>query len=160
MKLEAAAKSWAAAAERREQLDADLRRAGQHNHDVAAADQQMKRRDQVVADVAKLKEDSEACTKALKTIELRKAEILAAAKLPVEGLSIGDDGIELAGVPFSQASASERLRELIAKHAAAAGKRVWIERVGTRDPGVIEIRDGEVVASKGKRKPDADRAEV
>lgn len=173
VKLEAAAKAWAASADRREQLDADLRRAGQHNHDVAAADQQMKRREQVVADVTKLKEDSEACTKALKTIELRKAEILAAAKLPVEGLSIGDDGIELDRVPFSQASASERLRvalalaiagspglndvwirdgalldedalELIAKHAAAAGKRCWIERVGTRDPGVIVIHDGQV----------------
>jgi sulfur carrier protein ThiS len=134
-----------------------------------------KRRDQVVADVAKLKEDHAACTKAIATVDQRKAEILAAAKLPVEGLAIDDNGITLAGVPFAQASASERLRvalalaiagspglgdvwirdaalldddalELVAKHAAAAGKRVWLERVGTKDPGVIVIKDGEVVS--------------
>jgi hypothetical protein len=132
-----------------------------------------KRRDQVAADVAKLKDDTQACTKAIETIDQRKAEILAAAKLPVDGLAIDDDGIALAGVPFAQASASERLRvalalaiagspglgdvwirdgalldddalELVAKHAAKAGKRVWIERVGTKDPGVIVIKDGEV----------------
>lgn len=173
-KLDEAAKTWSELLPRREQLDVDLRRADEHNRTVYEAQATAKRREEVVRDVAKLKEDSEACTKALKTIDQRKADILRDAKLPVEGLSIGDDGIELAGVPFSQASASERLRvalalaiagspglndvwirdgalldeealELVAKHAAKAGKRVWIERVGTRDPGVIVIKDGEVV---------------
>lgn len=174
-KLEEAAKKWAETLPRREQLDADLKRADEHNRAVHAAEAAAARREQVAADVAKLKDDREACTKAIETIEKRKVEILAAAKLPVDGLAISDDGITLAGVPFAQASASERLRvalalaiagspglndvwvrdgalldedalELVAKHAAKAGKRVWIERVGTKDPGVIVIKDGEVVS--------------
>lgn len=34
----------------------------------------------------------------------------------------------------------------IADHAAAAKKRVWIERVGTADPGAIIIHDGRVAS--------------
>jgi hypothetical protein len=39
----------------------------------------------------------------------------------------------------------EESLELVATQAAAAEKRVWLERVGARDPGVIVIHDGEVV---------------
>lgn len=174
-KLDEAAAAWAGLLPRREQLDADLKRAAEHNRAIVEAELQAKRRTEVAADVAKYKADVEACTTAVKTIDERKAEILAAAKLPVDGLAIDDDGILLASVPFVQASASERLRvalalaiagspglndvwirdgalldedalELVAKHAATAGKRVWIERVGTKDPGVIVIRDGEVAS--------------
>lgn len=173
--LNIAAAAWHELQPRREQLDADLKRADEHNRGVYEAQATAKRRAEVAADVTKLKGDRESCTKAIETIDQRKAEILTAAKLPVEGLAIDEDGITLAGVPFVQASASERLRvalalaiagspglndvwirdgalldedalELVAKHAAAAGKRVWIERVGTKDPGVIVIRDGEVAS--------------
>ncbi|TXH41048.1 MAG: hypothetical protein E6Q97_38590 [Desulfurellales bacterium] len=96
-------------------------------------------------------------------------------KLPVAGLSIDDEQITLNGVPLSQASGAERLRvalamaiaanptlddiwvrdaalldeesvQLVATHAATAGKRVWLERVGTSDAGVIVISEGKVVA--------------
>jgi len=175
VELDAAAAEWQKLQPRRDQVDADLKRADEHNRTVYAAEAQAKRREETTTAVAKLKAHREDCTKALETIDKRKAEILVAAKLPVDGLSISDDGIELAGVPFVQASASERLRvalalaiagspglgdvwirdgalldddalELVAKHAAAAGKRVWIERVGTKDPGVIVIRDGQVAS--------------
>ena len=33
---------------------------------------------------------------------------------------------------------------LVAEQATAAGKRCWLERVGTSDPGVIVIHDGKV----------------
>lgn len=172
-KLDQAAKKWAELAPKREQLDADLKRADEHNRAVYEAQATARRRDEVARDVAKLKEDREACSKAIETIDQRKADILRDAMLPVDGLAIDDDGILLNDVPFAQASASERLRvalalaiagspglndvwirdgalldedalELVAKHAAKAGKRCWIERVGTRDPGVIVIHDGEV----------------
>ncbi len=174
-KLDAAASQWAGLAPRREQLDADLKRADEHNRAVYAAEAHLKRRLDAAEAVVKLKADRDDCTKAIETVDRRKADILAAAKLPVEGIAINDDGIELAEVPFAQASASERLRvalalaiagspglndvwirdgalldedalELVAKHAATAGKRVWIERVGTKDPGVIVIKDGEVAS--------------
>lgn len=160
-------------APRREQLEAELARAGEHNRQVFEAEAQMKRRAEADAAVKKLAEQYDELTKVIAEIDRRKAEILGAATLPVEGLAVVDDGIELNGVPFAQASGAERLRvalalaiaaspalhdvwirdgalldeehlELVAKQAAAAGKRVWIERVGTRDPGVIVIQDGQV----------------
>ena len=168
-----AARQWKELAPRREQLDADLLRADAHNRGVYAAEAQNKRRTEARAAVAKLDDDHKACTTAIETVDARKAEILGRAALPVEGLEIGDDGIRLAGVPFAQASASEQLRvalalaiagspglddvwirdgallddeslELVAQQAAAANKRCWVERVGTKDPGVIVIQDGQV----------------
>lgn len=173
-RLDAALGAWSAAAPRRAQIDADLARANEANRASFAAEAQNKRRVEVQAAVDKLAGDHQACTAAIETVDQRKAEILGAATLPVDGLAIADDGIQLAGVPFGQASASEQLRvalaiaiagspglhdvwirdgallddealEVVASHAAAAGKRVWIERVGTRDPGVIVIHDGQVV---------------
>jgi len=173
--LTLARQRWTALAPRREQLDADLARANTHNQAVFAAQAQQQRRADVAAEAEKLTAERTAITKLIDTADQRKAEILAAAKLPVDGLAIGDDGIELGGVPFAQASDAERWRvalaiavaaspglsdvwirdgalldeeslALVAEHAAAAGKRVWIERVGTSDPGVIEIRDGRVRA--------------
>lgn len=168
------AAEWLALAPRRAALDADFVRADAHNRAVFAAEAQNKRHAQARADVEKLTREQADLTKVLDTIDTRKAEILAAAALPVPGLAIADDGIELAGVPFDQASDAEQWRvalalviaaspglddvwirdgallddeslALVAEQSHAAGKRPWIERVGTRDPGVIEIRDGRVV---------------
>jgi hypothetical protein len=113
----------------------------------------MKRRAEADETVGKLAKERDDLTKVIETIDARKAEILGAAKLPVDGLSIDDEGITLNSVPFAQASGAERLRvalglaiaaspelgdvwirdgalldeeslELVAKHAAAAKKRV------------------------------------
>jgi DNA repair exonuclease SbcCD ATPase subunit len=172
-KMTAAAQAWKESGFRRVDLDAQLARAAAHNRGVYAAEAQRTRRAETAATVDRLDGEVRAATDAITEIDRRKAELLAAAKLPVDGLEIRDDGIALAGVPFGQASASEQLRvalalaiagspalqdvwirdgalfdddaiEEIAKLAAAAGKRVWVERVGTRDPGVIVIQDGEV----------------
>lgn len=175
-KVKAAQDKVATMLPRRNQLDADLARANEHNRAVFSAEAQAKRRTEAEVEVAKLSKETEDLTNVLATIDARKAEILGAAKLPVPGLGVTDDGIELDGVPFVQASGAERLRvalglamaaapdlgdvwirdgallddeslELVASAAAAAGKRVWIERVGTKDPGVIVIADGKVAAS-------------
>lgn len=182
-RLDSSAAAWKAEQPRRDQIDADLRRAGDHNHAVSAAKAQQQRRDQVSADVERLGKERAELTKLIETIDARKAEILAAAALPVTGLAISDNGIELGGVPFEQASDAERWRvalavavagspglgdvwirdgalldddslALVASQAETAGKRVWIERVGTRDPGVIEIRDGRARAgAASERRP-------
>ncbi len=175
-KLDAAGAEWAKLAPRRDELDKDLGRAGEHNRAVITAEAHMKRRAEAEETVAKLTAEDADLTKVIATIDDRKASILAAAKLPVEGLGVTDDGIELAGVPFAQASAAERVRvaiglaihaaaglddvflrdgalldddflAMVAAQAAAAGKQLWVERVGTKDPGVIVISDGKVVAS-------------
>lgn len=123
--------------------------------------------------VTALTAEVDSITKMLAVIDDRKAEILAAAKLPVDGLSVSDDGVTLNDVPFAQASGAEKLRvalalaiaaspgladvwirdgalldeeslALVQEHAKATGHRVWIERVGTSDDGVIVIADGKV----------------
>ncbi len=180
-KMERSADEWSASTARREQLEVELARAGERNRAIAAAEAQLQRRADVKSEVDKLAAEREGLTNVISQFDQRKAEILGAAKLPVDGLAVTDDGIELDGVPFLQASAAERMRVALAiavasspglddiwvrdgallddemlaaavEHAAAAKKRLWIERVGDRDPGVIVIQDGRVkdaAASKG-----------
>lgn len=168
------AEAFKESAPERARIDDELQGANERNRAVFEAQAQNKRRADTSATVDRLDAEYRTCTTAIGTIDERKAEILGAAKLPVEGLEIGDDGISLAGVPFKQASMSERWRvafalaiagspdlgdvwikdgavlddealELVATLAAAAGKRCWVERVGTKDAGVIVIQDGQVV---------------
>lgn len=141
----------------------------EHGAKVAAA----ARRAQVASELDALREKVQIAAAAIGDIDQRKAEILAAAKLPVPGLSIGDDGVTLNGVPFAQSSGAERLRVAMALAMSTApglrdvwvrdgalldeeslaaveemaerlGVRVWLERVGAGDPGAIIIRDGGV----------------
>lgn len=174
-KLDAAGAEWAKLAPRRAEIDAHIARAGEHNRKVGAAEMQNARHSEAKEAVVKLSKERDDITKVIATIDDRKAKILAAAKLPVEGLSVDEEGVTLDGVPLAQASGAERYRvalslaiaaspglddvwirdgalfdedslEAVAAHATAAGKRLWVERVGTRDPGVIVIADGKVAS--------------
>jgi chromosome segregation ATPase len=167
--------NWEATEERRDKVAGELARAGEHNRAVFEAEAHNKRRAEAEAAVAKHTTERDELTKVLKTIDERKAKVLAAAKLPVPGLAVGDDGVLLNDVPFAQASGAERLRVALALAGAAspglddvwirdgalldedslvalaelakgAGKRFWIERVGTADPGAIVIQDGKVAS--------------
>ena len=89
------------------------------------------------------------------------------------GLTLGDDGPMLDGVPLEQASGAQKLRvsvalgiamnprlkvllvrdaslldedslALVAEMAAAADAQVWLERVGDGDPAAVVIDDGQV----------------
>lgn len=113
-------------------------------------------------------------TERLQALDARKATALAAASLPIAGLTFTDDGVMLNAVPFEQASQAERFRcamavairlspnlravwvrdgsllddeslQLLADIAAEHGCDVIVERVGTRDPGVIVIHDGRII---------------
>lgn len=108
------------------------------------------------------------------SIDEAKRARLAAAALPVDGLGITEAGITYRGALLANASGAQRMHVAIALAAAAqpqlrdvwirdgaiisaqslaeiaemaraAGIRLWVERVETRDPGAIEIRDGRVV---------------
>lgn len=100
-------------------------------------------------------------------------ELIESADLPVRGLSFNDEGVQLRGVPFEQASDAEQLRaalalamaanprlrvirirdgslldsdamEVIREVAAEEGFQIWVERVGTGDADAIIIEDGSV----------------
>lgn len=113
-------------------------------------------------------------TSSLEDVDREKAEGLAAAKMPLPGLSFNDEGVLYQGVPFSQASASEQLRVGVAiamslnpqirvlriadgsllddanmamldEMAAANDFQIWVERVDDTGSVGIVIEDGEVV---------------
>lgn len=104
----------------------------------------------------------------------QKRAMIAAAKFPVEGLGLSDDGVTFGGLPFSQASSSEQLRvsvaiglalnptlrvllirsgntldedslAAVAAQAEAADAQVWIEWVTKNPEGVsVMIEEGRV----------------
>lgn len=63
-----------------------------------------------VAEVLQLDEKYEALTTAIEALDKTKAEAIEGAKLPVKGLSFGDNDILLDGLPFDQASTARKIR--------------------------------------------------
>lgn len=100
---------------------------------------------------------SERLTRKIEELDSAKADRLAAAQFPVEGLGFNDEGlVTVDGIPFAQASTSDRIRisvaialarkprlrvllvrdgsllgpkklEILARMAAEAGVQVWLE---------------------------------
>jgi len=124
--------------------------------------------------LSKRMSQSNAMTVELDSISLRKRDMLANAKYPIEGLAVSEDGtVMFDGVPFSQASHAQQIRtsvaiglamnpklpvllirdgsllddknlQVVREMADAANAQIWIERVGDRDACAIIIEDGHV----------------
>lgn len=110
----------------RERLEA----AKETNGIVTAVEQ----RAQHVTKAEALEAQAAALTKAREDREAAKRAAIAAAKLPVDGISFGDGEILLNGVPFDQASDAEQLRASIAIAMASNPKL-----------RVIRVRDGSLL---------------
>ncbi|MET4059991.1 DNA repair exonuclease SbcCD ATPase subunit [Arthrobacter sp. UYP6] len=122
-----------------------------------------------------LQGDAEFLTAQLGSIDKRKAEGLATATFPVDGLGFDTDGVTYQGVPFKQASGAEQLRvslamaialnpglrviriadgslldstnlQLIEEMAVDNDYQVWIEMVDETGDFGITIEDGAVAA--------------
>lgn len=118
-------------------------------------------------------------TEEIESIDAEKQALVAAAKMPIDGLGIGDDCVTLHGLPFSQASSAEQLRTAVAIALALCNRlkvvlirdgslldetsmallqemiddadaQLWIEVVTKDDPAAVIIEDGLV-----KRTPKA-----
>lgn len=116
---------------------------------------------------------AEALTATMEDRARKRSEAIAAAKLPVEGLTLGDGAVLVDGLPFSQAAASKKIRisvalamalnpkirvlrimdgslldsdamKTVAEMAAAHDFQVWIERVDDSSPSAIVIEDGHI----------------
>ncbi len=81
-----------------------------------------------------LEDQSAALTKAMTDREEAKRKAIAEAKLPVDGISFGDNMILLNGLPFDQASDAQQLRVSIAIAMASNPKL-----------RVIRVRDGSLL---------------
>ncbi len=78
--------------------------------------------------------ESEALTTRINQIDTQKAEQLAAAAFPLEGLGLSDGGVTWQGLPFEQASTAERLRVSVAIGAALSRTlKIMLIREGGND---------------------------
>lgn len=109
----------------------------------------------------------------IELVDEQKRTLIAEAKMPVDGLGFGEDGVTLNGLPFEQASDAEKLRasvgigfaanpdlrvllvrdgslldagsmKLLAGLAAERDGMVWLERVGEGDECEVVIEAGRV----------------
>lgn len=160
--------------QRRAEIQAEIGRAAAHNATVSKAQAAVARRADLAAEHDSARAAHAQIEADMAAIDEAKRARLAAAALPVEGLGITEQGVTYRGALLANASGAQRMQVAIALAAAAqpqlrdvwirdgaiiseqslteiaamaraAGIRVWVERVETRDPGVIEIRDGRVV---------------
>ncbi len=78
------------------------------------------------------KGDAEALTSKIESLDAQRGARLAGTAFPVEGLSLGDEGVLLGGLPFEQASTSDRIRVSVAIGLASNPKlRVLLVRDGS-----------------------------
>lgn len=95
------------------------------------------RRIELEAEAEKLEAEALALTEAIEGRTLAKADMVAAADMPVPGLGFGDGTVMYGGLPYAQASAAERLRVSMAI-AMKANPKIR----------VIRIADGSLLDSK------------
>lgn len=131
------------------------------------------RRKALKDEAAKLEKDASDITDRIEARNKQKREAIAAAKMPVDGITFADGAILLNGVPFDQASDAEQLRasvaismageprlrvlriregslldedglKLVAEMAQAKDFQVWVERVDSTGGRGFVIEDGHV----------------
>lgn len=153
-------------AETRQQLkDAD-----EHNKQVDRNDAKR----QAWGEHVRLVEQAEDESLTIYAVDLRKNELIASVKFPVDGLGFREDGVLFNGLPFEQASTSEQLRIsvaigmalnsqlrvllvrngecldsesrlFLAQLAEESGVQLWMERMTESNEGVtVMIEDGQV----------------
>jgi hypothetical protein len=121
------------------------------------------------------KKESETQTATIKKLDTEKEKAIASAELPVEGLDLIDGAVSFNGLPFEQASTSEKIRvsmaiamklnpslkvvliddgehldkdarALIASIAEQNGFQVWMTRVTDGDAVGIQIENGKIAS--------------
>lgn len=125
------------------------------------------------AQAAEAKAGIDDLTALLDSLEKRRIAAISKAKMPIDGLSLGQGEVTFRGVPIAQASDAEQLKVSTAIAAALNPKlrvirirdgslldddamkwlagfaqetdmQIWIERVGDGGPGAIVMEDGHV----------------
>lgn len=150
-----------------------LDHARQNNQAIRDADRALKQREEIHAQADDAEKRAAALTNAMEARKKQKSDAIAAAKLPIEGIGFGENGVLLNGVPFEQASDAEQLRasigiaaamnpklrvirvrdgslldddamKLLAEFAQANDLQVWIERVDSSGKVGFVMEDGHV----------------
>lgn len=141
--------------------------------------EQRQLKDAHLATADDLEEKARQLTAQIESRQKVKADAIAKAPMPVEGLGFGDGVVLFGGIPFDQASTAEQLRvslaiamaanpklrvirikegslldkdgrRLIAEMAQAHDYQLWIEQVDDSGKMGFYIEDGQVVAVDGE----------
>lgn len=141
-----------------------------------AAVRAKKERAHLDAEITRHAERSQRLTQEIEKLDDARDDAIAAASMPLEGLSFDETGVLYQGVPFSQASSAERLRvgtamamvlnpkirviritdgslldsenlALIEEMAGEHDFQVWIERVDETGTVGITIEDGQIAGA-------------
>lgn len=152
---------------------ADLARKLEEAKKVNAAFAAQSQRQELVKKANDAEVSAESLTEAMKERAQERAEAIAAAKLPVEGLTLGSGEVLVDGLPFAQAAASKKIRisvalamalnpkvrvirimdgslldsdaqKIVADMALERGFQVWVETVQSNSPAAIVIEDGHI----------------
>lgn len=97
----------------------------------------------------RLEEEAEKLTSLMKLREQDKNDKIAAAKLPISGISFGDGSILMDGIPFDQISDSEQLRASLSI-AMSLNPKLRVIRV--RDGSLLDKDSMEIVSEMAKDK--------
>jgi energy-coupling factor transporter ATP-binding protein EcfA2 len=143
--------------------------AGEHNERVKAN----RERAALMDEVNKLRNDSLALTARIESLDAMKADDMASASFPVEGLGFNEHGVTFNGLPFESCSSAEQLRvsvamgiamnpklrvllirdgslldedslRMVAEMATEHDAQVWVERVGKGQECSVIIEDGAI----------------
>jgi len=157
-----------------EALAAELRTATDVNRAVGIRTS----RDQLLANAEDKGIEAAALTAKIDEIDARKAEAIAGANLPIDGLGLADGAVTLEGRPLSDLSESQRLRlsvalgvatnpeigvmlvdkwndldasrrAMVIEMADAAGCQIWATVVGADPDATVTIREGRIEESQG-----------
>ncbi len=94
-------------------------------------------RERILASLTTARDASANLTLAMEQRVAERTAAIAAAKMPVDGLSFGEGEVFFNGIPFSQASSAEQLRVSVA-----------IAMAGNPKLRVLRIKDGSLLDSK------------
>lgn len=154
-----------------EELRQKIESARISNKAIIAKQQSTETKAKYIEEAEKLEEQSKAISYRMAERDKVKADAIARAKLPVDGLGFGDGAVTYNGIPLEQSSSAEQLRvslsiamaanpklrviriqdgslldddslTAIAKAAEENDYQVWIERVDTSGKIGIVIEDG------------------
>lgn len=157
----------------REKLRAEFADIATYNEKVAAN----RRRAELAQSLAERKRAADALTQQLDRIDQAKADLLAHATFPVEGLGLDEAGVTWEGLPFTQASTAVKTRvsvaigaalnpklkvllvrngndldeqslALLEAAAAERGLQIWLERIAGGGQTTVVIADGAVAAQE------------
>lgn len=117
---------------------------------INAAVRQLQERDRVAGALADAEKRYEDLTAEIARLDQERADGLAQAEFPVDGLGFDDSGVTYQGVPFAQASAAEQLRVSVAI-AMALNPTVRVIRIA--DGSLLDSENvaliGEMAADRG-----------